>query len=425
MKNKKTLEKMNELVGNNKIIIGIKKSFQFNDEPKFFQYTSFMNDSMSDTDAPWDEESLGSALDIDDDTSKIKALGECIERYCLAKFRKKDFNKSDFSSIKDKATNPINFINYIEINKKNSLKESSIEKKQLFWTDCHDIINNKKMKIPAQLIYVPYKENELLLRAPISNGAACASSKDEAIYKGICELIERDSFMIYYLNKIVPEKINLDSIDHPKIKKIIEKFDRYFLEVNLFNITTDLGVPTILCILVDNSGVGPAISLGTKTDWDVMKCIEGALLEAQHTRLWIRDAMISGKSIDSIDKIKSIQDRGLFWAKKSKIKNLSFFLKSKKNISVSKMILNIRPQDKLKKVINVIKQKKYSLYIKDLSDKKIKDKGFFVFKSIIPELHPLFLFENVKYIFGNRLKNVPRLLGHKIKKLNSEPHPFV
>jgi ribosomal protein S12 methylthiotransferase accessory factor len=425
MKLKEILNKMYSLVGKENIISGIKKSFQFTDEPKFFQYTAFINDLSSVSDSPKDNDSHGSALDLNKDLAQIKALGEALERYCLAKFRKNNFLKSNFESIKERAVSPIDFINYIKINKELIDKNKTLQKEVLLWTKCEDVFNNRKIMVPSQIIYVPYKEQEIILRAPISSGSACATSKEEAMYKGICELIERDAFMIYYLNKIPPEKIDLSTIKKEGLKKLVLLFQRYFLEVNLFNISTDLKIPTILCVLIDKIGVGPAVSIGTKTDWDIDEAIKGAIFEAQHTRIWIRDALIKGKRVTDKSQIKTIQDRGVYWARKSQIKKLNFILNSKKRVSYDDLKSGVSRNKRLKKLLEILKNKNYSLYIKDLTDKKIRKKGFFVFKSIIPELHPLFLFENTKFLFSDRMTSVPSRLGCKSNKLNLEPHPLV
>lgn len=384
---------LRKLVG--PLILKTQKSFQFTDEPKFFQYTSFVkNDN-------------GSALDNNNSIAEIKSLGECIERTCLATFEKNDFIKNSYSKLKNKSINPVEFINYAKITSK--VKNNSAN--AIFnWTYVTNYFTNKKVLVPAQIIYVPYKAEEFVLRNPISSGAACAFKKEDAIYRGVCELIERDAFMLTYLNKQSAHKIPLDIINNKEIKEIIEKFKRYFIEVNLFLLSEEF-IPSVLCVLVDRSGVGPAVSVGAKTDFDTKKAIRGALLEAQHTRLWIRYQMMQGKK--SPKKLHTLEDRGLYWAPIHTIEKISFLLDSKNFIiSLPKNIKN----NKLEKIMDLLNKKGYEVYIKDITMPVVSKHGLCVWKVVIPKLHPLYLFEDLKYLCGGRIGN---------EKKNSIPHPFV
>ncbi|MGM5480025.1 MAG: YcaO-like family protein [Nanobdellota archaeon] len=405
-----TLSRMRSMLEQNKIISSLQKSFQFTDEPKFFQYTAFMNVNGL-PDFIKDDDNQGSGLSLTDNKAQIKAMGECIERFELSSnFEigiKKNFNQLD------NAIDPVRFVNNQKITY--SLKQE-LHDEEFNWISVFDILNNKDIYLPSQLIYVPYSNKERVLRLPISNGAACASTKEEAIYKGICELIERDSFMLTYLEKRSPIKINIDSINDSDLNEIISRMKRYFLEPYFFDITTDIKIPTILCVLVDRSGVGPAISIGTKTDWDVLLATKGAILEAQHTRLWIRYQLIEGKSIKDEKNMSSIEDRGLFWSSSSMIKHLDFILYTPRKTSIENLKIKISKSDYLKNVLNLLSEKNFTVFTKNLTSKETRNAGFFVYKTIIPELHPLYLFEHFKYFFGPRIKK---------QKLNKIPHPFV
>lgn len=404
-----TLSRMNSLLGDDMLIASLQKSFQFTDEPKFFQYTAFMNKQLLNNSV--DDENHGSGLSLTEHEAKIKAMGECIERFDLS--LNADLNKkSSFNNLTN-AVDPVLFINNEEVT--NELIKK-IRETDFYWSEAINLFTNQSVYIPSQLIYVPYAQKEFVLRLPISSGAACASSKDEAIYKGICELIERDAFMLCYLQKHSPTRIAIDSISDSSLNEIIEKMKRYFLEPHFFSITTDVAIPTILCVIVDKSGVGPAISIGTKTDWDVILAAKGAILEAQHTRLWIRYQLLEGKSAPDKDKINSLEDRGLFWSSLSMISNLDFILKTSIEKNIEEFILNVNKTDYLKNVLSILQDHKFSVYAKDLTSQLTESAGFVVFKVVIPQLHPLYLFENFKYLYGSRLTS---------EKLNEVPHPFV
>ena len=60
---------------------------------------------------------------------------------------------------------------------------------------------------------------------------------------------------------------------------------------------------------------------------------------------------------------------------------------------------------------------------------EIRNIGFRVVKTIVPKLQPLYLWEQFKYLGGERLYQVPVTLGYfqsrlPEKDLNPTPHPF-
>lgn len=148
--------------------------------------------------------------------------------------------------------------------------------------------------MPAQLVYVPYsyQHDEPLLRFPISTGAATGVSLDDALYRGICEVVERDAFMITYLNKIVSPQVNLFSIKDKTIYDIANIFKRYKLELVILNLTTDLQIPVFAAVTLDRTGLGPAVSVGLKAGFNIKETIIGAIEESLMVRTWIRDKFI-------------------------------------------------------------------------------------------------------------------------------------
>ena len=80
-----------------------------------------------------------------------------------------------------------------------------------------------------------------------------------ALYNGICELIERDAFLIHWLNKISPPGIDHSAAKNPNVRRLLDLYRRYRIDVALFDITTDLGVPVIFAAVRDPSPGRPKL----------------------------------------------------------------------------------------------------------------------------------------------------------------------
>jgi len=398
----------------NKIIKRIVKCFKtrpfkpssVSDEPKYPFFCCFLNEKKIGIGQG------GAGIDLNENKAIMKAYGECIERFCLRNVPKNLINGKDYDLLN---RNPLKFDVRSKI--------EDFKENQISWVPGKCLTNNKDVLIPAQLVYVPdedsFVDNEPLIRGPISTGAAFGDQKNgiDAIYRGILECIERDSAMIAYLTKYKALRVELDT---PLTKEIEKDFERYNLKIHVFDITLDLGVPSFLAIVTDESGLGPAQAAGTHAGLNPEKAVIGAILEAYGFRLGLRLYHLSNKGLTKDEnKIIDLLTRGLYWYKKSMRKNLDFLLKNKEIKSLSKM----KDKDKgtfkenVKFVLKILKDKGINVYTVDISTEDMKKQGLYTIKSIIPKLHPLYLVEDYKIWEGERIE---KFGGIK----NKVPHPY-
>jgi ribosomal protein S12 methylthiotransferase accessory factor len=423
------LEKAKSLVNEKYgIIEHVTRAPFFNDEPKFPLYVAKVRDISKLTDGRNPDATL-SGLGITDERAKIKAIGEAIERYSLSLYRKKQLIFDSFKNLSC-AVNPLDFSCFTkEVLKNGDYSFCKINSNtKFYWVGGESLINNKQVLLPAQVIYVPYKyENEKIIRFPVSTGAACGTSLYFAIYRGLCEIIERDAFMIYYLNKLKPHRIDLNSIENYNIRKMINTFERYRLEVHCFYLKTDLNIYTFLTVIVDKTGIGPSVSLGLKCSFDAESALLGSLEEAQQSRPWLRNYVSRKKYIKRPIIIKDILDRALYWYPIKMIKNLKFLLSSKNFISFDTFKLSVNEKEYIEKLIKELKNRNIRVFFADITTDKIKSAGFTIVKVLSPEMQPLYFDEEFKSI-TERVFNVPEMLGYSkknYKELNKIPHPFL
>ncbi|MCD6476841.1 MAG: YcaO-like family protein [Candidatus Aenigmarchaeota archaeon] len=423
---KDAIKQLEKLIGECNIIEKIWRLRYFNDEPKFPLFGGKIRDTKNISDAG-EADRLVSGLGMTEDRAKIKTLGEAVERFCLAVYRKKDFIYGSHKEIKN-SINPLSFATFDNetLKKQNIMFSDFNENTKFNWVKGVNLSTLREAFIPAHMVYIPYNfENEKVIQFPITNGAAAGTSFTGAIYRGICELIERDAFMINYLNKLPAKKIIVDDIDNVHIQDMIYKFKNYRLEPYLFLLETDLNVPTVLTILVDKTGIGPSISLGLRSGFDIEENIISSMEEAQQSRPWLRKEILKKNEMNEKQNIKTILDRGLFWFDVKMIKELNYLLKSDRKISISS--LKYKKKLSLKDIIKNLKNNNINSFFVDITQPEIKKIGFTVVKVICPELQPLFFDEDFK-IISNRVFTVPEKIGFKklsLDKLNNVPHPFL
>ena len=218
---------------------------------------------------------IAGGSDPEPERALMKAIGEGVERHCLGIYRKKNSIVSSYAKIKERAVDPDLFITIPSVQKKEpGFSQWQFDENSIFqWDKCFSLLDKQSVFIPAQLIYVPYKylPGEPIIQLPISTGAAAGRSLKEALYRGICEAVERDAFMITYLNKISPPIIDLTFLKDNRIQKFLTIFNRYNLELYVLDITTNIGLPTVFVVIIDKTGIGPAVSVGAKTSLDIFR----------------------------------------------------------------------------------------------------------------------------------------------------------
>lgn len=397
----------------------------FYDEPKFFGYSALFNNPVK---YLKDDGYLTSTKDVSVSglsyQSKYLALLTClsegIERLSLFSYKK----------------DSIIFASYLDLQKSNkkvldlSLYQNSNHKEKIGWVWGYNFTKATRCLVPAQLIYLNYQSNNETQLSPfISTGAACHSDFRTALLHGIYEVVERDAVMSIYLNSIKAPLIDIEKLNIRTVKKLMQTFQKYKLDVYLINLTNDLLIPSFAAIIIDRvSGSLPAISVGSKSNFNIEKAIVGSIEEAFSERLWLKNIIRNNQShhlsIDSYS-ISTRIGRALFWSFPDKIKYLNFLL----NQPTKSFILPSQPNQKyeLSKLRELFLKRKMDIYYVDISLDNFKKLGYVVYKIFIPGLQPLYLTskEGPTRFGFDRLKTVSKYFGQKRFFLNKIPHPFI
>lgn len=357
-----------------------------------------------------DISSGGLGVNEDKNIAMTSCLAEALERYCMSYIpkneiiscKKEELNKkyvfSDFSTYSDEQYDK--FDNFLNPNL------DVIE-----WTKICDIKDKKSfMYWPASLIYLPFDINKVVAETT-STGMAAGFSIDECILSGLMELIERDSLMINFMQRLNPPEIDINTI-FGKNKKFIDSIRKDY-NIKIYKLYSDFNVPIYLSIIyrIDNKkihyGIGACASLDS--DYAINKSLKECLFTYFYS-LNILDVRQGNP-----DKIKTLYEHFLYYQGDNFDKLLfnSKLIKYKKEkISFDEVLINLKKNN-----INV--------YFKELTTDDIKDTGIKVVKVIAPSLIDL----NKSHIYprlgAKRFFEVPKKLGLEYSdNLIAMPHPF-
>ena len=382
-----------------------------------------------------------------EDAAIWKAIGEATERNLWATENDvlKNVSYASYQKIAPEALDIFRLAGFSEKQKENNplLKFNS---HTIFGWVTAISLGNARIACPAQLINSHYFQNKVrrekkepVLRRCITTGVATGQSLEEAVVGGILEVIERDAYIIAYLNKLSPPVIDFEnlSFQDEELEKVYKMFKRYDLEVFLIKLPTDFSASVISAVILDRSGQGPAFTLGNSAKADLKSAVLGALGEAFSIRLSLKKNWEEKKEIP-LPGLKNFNqfDRMLYWAKPENAPKLAFMTQGEKiqiDLSSETNFFNHSQrikdqsyyQDRLKELKDELQKKAYSGCYVELSNREVCALGLRSVQVVIPELQPIHLEEDLPYFGGKRLQEIPRMFGYlPLENLNEEPHPF-
>lgn len=406
--------------------------YTFPDEPQFFQYACERSPHSIKV-----RKGLGFGCSEKEPEAFTAAVAEAIEHYCILYERDELFIHDSYHNLKHNTIDPFRFVTF----SKEQLKDKNYNKfrftdKTLFnWLEGYSLTKKKKVLIPASLVYANYnnkKRKEPVIQLKNSTGAACGPSLDFAIYRGICEIIERDAYMISFINNLPKKIINLDS-DHD-LARFKRRIERYDLEVNVLNTQLDFPMTTTTCLIFDRSGSGPAVCTGLGGSLDPKKAIKTAVFESVRRHISARDRFYRVKPLPM--PIKNSFDwfllkKQLLWSAPHMIQMAQNFITDMQAIDCKELESkekSFSDKEKVEFLVKELKSKNYEVIYVDMTIPEVEKMGLKVIKVLIPEMVPLWRDERYPYLEVKRLYDVPEKLGYQAKPMVAEDafsvHPF-
>ncbi|MCG5243418.1 YcaO-like family protein [Azospirillum doebereinerae] len=122
-----------------------------------------------------------------------------------------------------------------------------------------------------------------------TNGLASGNHILEAVAAGLYEVIERDSVACWrYAAEALrwpTPRVALETIDSPVIQDLLRRFDEAGIRPLLFDVTSDMGVPTYMAMVYDRDVRKTGMHRGYGTHLEPAVAMSRALTEAVQSRL--------------------------------------------------------------------------------------------------------------------------------------------
>jgi ribosomal protein S12 methylthiotransferase accessory factor len=336
---------------------------------------------------------------------------------------------------------------------KEILKKKSLSHAPIHCVKGESLKTRRKISIPLQyVLWGPSIKpgmlgaDAFLISPKTTSGAGGGFTLADASLSGICELIERDGFMIYWLNRLAPRQIKITLLDS-------DQFSSSFLEVYrslsdrgykvyFLDTTTDVHVPAITCIVVVPFPDGrQGVTISGKCHPHPHRAVELALLE--------HNAFLSSPQQESslsplapeympfADKKMGKSERINLWRSGQMTGQIDFLL-SGQEVSFRNWASEFSepPRDSytaFKQILGEFSRLEeesgasYEVFRFQAQHRLLDELEYRVVKMVIPALMPLYLVERNAFLDCCRLREVPVKLGYSaaaVDHYNPLPHPF-
>lgn len=127
----------------------------------------------------------------------------------------------------------------------------------MLWIEGEDLIQKSSIWLPFEVVHanytLPFPPGSGCFTAS-TNGLASGNHPLEAIVHGICEVVERDSTTLWHHKDKEARKatgLDLDTVDDPACCDVLGRFARAGMDVKVWETTTDVGIASFYCLIVD------------------------------------------------------------------------------------------------------------------------------------------------------------------------------
>jgi ribosomal protein S12 methylthiotransferase accessory factor len=269
----------------------------------------------------------GKGITVDD--AIRSAIGEGLERYSSMLPDISRLTFTSYASISESAFDPRFLVLYeqSQYDQPGFLFSRFDNERPTWWVNGHWLDTGEQVQLPALATYLtlPVPRAEYFVQTTSSGLAAGVSFKDAA-RRALYELIERDAFMLTWLAKKQPSRIDTRSCDDIT-RYALSEVERLGGEPELYLIDVGTCHPTIVCLGLGDGLEWPGVTIGLAAHADPLVALHKAVLEHGHYGAYMRRLMDEGRHrcIREAAEVRTNLDHGLYYIDPSRVGGLASF----------------------------------------------------------------------------------------------------
>lgn len=309
------------------------------------------------------------------------------------------------------------------------------EETPVAWIDAWSLPDGRAVKVPGQLVYLRWqlRPGERRVAVATSSGLACHATAEEALLRGLFEVLERDAFMLTWRARLSWPRLAWE----PDSK--LGWFERRVIRpTGLATAALDLSevwkIPCVLAMARSHAAGEAPFGVGAAAAPTVEEATEKALDEAVRVRSWasvLRSLDPSGDGLPPVHEIASFEQHIQHYAYEQNAGAADFVDASpeRREAGDVRPLADDTPTDQLLELCGRLADRGFVPYAVDVTSLDVREAGLRVMKVLVPELCALDVEQGAQYLGSARLREEPARLGFRPRplaehELNLDLHPF-
>ncbi|MDQ0339720.1 ribosomal protein S12 methylthiotransferase accessory factor [Caldalkalibacillus uzonensis] len=375
--------------------------------------------------------------------SEITAILEGLERYCgLAPRGKRTVIHDSYRNLSDQALNPVK----VGLHAKEQYARPDFPFKPfdpdrpMDWVWGYSFLEERPILVPQLLAYYSLGCGQGFVYET-SNGCALGGSLEEAIFYGILEVVERDSFLMTWYAQLPIPRIDPYSVDDQEFQLMVERvravagYDLY-----LFNSTMENGIPSVWALAKNRKTRGLNIICGAGAHPDPVRAVKSAVHELAGMMLTLDEKFEANQEeyermLQDSTLVRKMDDHGMVYGLPQAEERLQFLLDENRPLRTfdEEFKRGVRHKDltdDLRDILQVFRRLNLDVIVVNQTTPEISRNGLHCVKALIPGMLPMTFGHHLTRVTGlERVLRVPMELGYAkqpltLEQLNPYPHPF-
>jgi len=293
--------------------------------------------------------------------------------------------------------------------------------------------------LPAQCVYLSAGTacGERPITVCTSTGLATAETLEKALLAGLCEIIERDAFVIAWQNSLSAPRVDIHAAELQWLRDVLEErllWPRIQYEIG--DLTADAAVPTYAVISHGPSEDGLIVSFGAASHPRAGTALTKALLEAAMGRIYIRQLVRQDPHKayrrDFAD-VRTFTDHAQFYTRRPRYRRHLTRLVSDRTYAQLDMLSNsekCHDATELERVAERLRSLGLDAYWRELTTADVASAQLHVVRVLVPGMQLLHGDHSLPFLGGNRRRHPEQVFAwaptprHRRQRQNGLPHPY-
>lgn len=365
------------------------------------------------------------------------AVGEATEHYCAAHFDQRRIRQAAWSALTEPAIAPPEFVLYSPAQYASSgfKYHRWSPEEEVTWMEARELPDGRPVLVPAALVYLVDRMTRLedCLCPSTSNGLACGPDLETAALSGLYELIERDGFLLHWMNRLPAPEVNYSGCSG-LAGSIRSHYQRFGVEVRVFNVTTDLPAYAMMAVALSRNAGGPAALVGLGCHLDPGIALLKALMEICQIRpgqlqRWRKSPPLA--RLKGYQDVRTLEDHSDFAGLPARLGEFDFLLASgcRQNLLDLPVRTTGAVSGDLAACVGALNRLNHRVLYADLTTPDVAGYGLRVVRVLAAGLQPMHFGYGEERLGGRRLLEIAWRMGfapgpRTENDLNPCPHPL-